>query len=72
MLEPTEPVRVHLEKVLRDVCRTFPNGGDHEIRKLIAGKLLDGTGAGISSARDLRAIAMRALLEAQNRARRSG
>ena len=68
MLEPTEDVRIHLEKILRDACRTLPHGGDHEIRKLVASKLLAAAGRGISRGRDLRAIAMRSLLEAQNKA----
>jgi hypothetical protein len=66
MLEPNEEVRTRLEKVLRDVCRTLPNGGDHEIRKLVANKLLEAACRGMSSSRELRAVARRALLEAQN------
>ena len=67
MPELIEEIRANLEIVLRDVCVSPPGGGDHEVRKLIANRLLDAVGCGTFDLRDLRAVALRALMEAKNK-----
>lgn len=49
-----------MEVVLEETCRELPNGGDHEIRKVIAEQLLAAAEAGHTTLDELRAAALRA------------
>ena len=48
MTELDDRTKANLDVVLEEVCRPLPHGGDHELRKAIAEKLLasamEGTG----------------------------
>ncbi|MBR1067467.1 hypothetical protein ABIF65_007693 [Bradyrhizobium japonicum] len=40
MTELDDRTKANLDVVLEEVCRPLPHGGDHELRKAIAEKLL--------------------------------
>ncbi|MBR0822958.1 hypothetical protein [Bradyrhizobium liaoningense] len=50
--------------MLEDVCRALPHGGDHELRKRIAERLLESAGGGNRTLAELREVARTALTEA--------
>ncbi|MET4218685.1 hypothetical protein ABIB00_003903 [Bradyrhizobium sp. LB14.3] len=54
----------NLDVVLEDVCRSMPHGGDHQLRKLIAERLLDSALAGNRTLAGLTEVAKAALAEA--------
>lgn len=53
----------NLDIVLEDVCRSLPHGGDHELRRQIAEKLLDSAIAGNKTLAGLTEVAKAALAE---------
>lgn len=62
----TDRVRSNLEVVLEEVCRELPNGGDHDVRKMVAERLLKTAEAGQHTLGELRAVGLRAFAEAAN------
>ncbi len=62
-----ERTAANMEVVLEEVCRELPHGGDHEHRKRIAQKLLQGVKKGNITLDGLRAVASKALSEVSNR-----
>ncbi|KQT10568.1 MAG: hypothetical protein ACOY3N_11220 [Bradyrhizobium sp.] len=56
----SDRVKSTMEVVLEETCRELPNGGDHEIRKVIAEQLLAAAEAGHTTLDELRAAALRA------------
>lgn len=64
-------VRLNLEVVLEEVCRDLPNGGDHDVRKMVAERLLKAAEAGQHSLGELRAVDLRAFEKASTWPRRS-
>ncbi|MGY4623235.1 hypothetical protein [Bradyrhizobium sp. USDA 4486] len=53
-----------LDVVLEDVCRSLPHGGNHELRKKIAERLLDSAIQGNRTLSGLTEVAKAALTEA--------
>jgi hypothetical protein len=53
----------NLDVVLEETCRSLPHGGDHELRKKIARKLLESGEAGNETLAGLTNIAGLALAE---------
>ena len=53
----------NMEVALEDVCKRFPNGGDHESRKFIAQRLKLSARKGNVTLRELSAVAHSALQE---------
>lgn len=62
-----ERTAANMDVVLEEVCRELPHGGDHERRKHIAQKLLQGVKKGNITLDGLRNVANRALSELSNR-----
>jgi hypothetical protein len=58
--------RSHMEMVLEEVCGNLPHGGEHEIRKYVAERLIDAARCGKTCRDDLLPIALRALSEVRN------
>jgi len=54
----------NLDVVLEDVCRSLPHGGDHQLRKQIAERLLDSAINGNRTVAGLTDVAKAALAEA--------
>jgi hypothetical protein len=54
----------YLDVALEEACRSLPHGGDHEIRREIAQKLLDSAVQGNRMLSGLTEIARTALVEA--------
>ncbi|MCS3892089.1 hypothetical protein M2171_001222 [Bradyrhizobium japonicum USDA 38] len=54
----------NLDVALEEACRSLPHGGDHEIRREIAQKLLEGAVQGNRTLPGLMEIARAALSEA--------
>jgi hypothetical protein len=50
----------NMDSVLEEVCRVFPNGGDHERRKYIAERLKRHAMQGNTTLAELRAVAQAA------------
>lgn len=67
MSELSERAIANMDSVLDEVCRVFPNGGDHECRKYIAQKLKHHAMQGDTKLAALRAVAQRALKELKQR-----
>lgn len=57
----------NLDAVLEDACRPLPHGGDHELRKRIAQKLLDSAMAGNTTLGALTEVARVALVDETKR-----
>jgi hypothetical protein len=57
----------NMDVVLEEVCRVLPHGGDHEIRKHIARKLMQAAKNGNVTLEKLRPVASRALAELSRR-----
>jgi hypothetical protein len=53
----------NMDVVLEEVCRDLAHGGDHEIRKHIAKKLMQSAKKGNVTLEGLRPVASRALAE---------
>lgn len=62
-----ERIMANLDVVLEEVCRSLPHGGDHEMRKAIAEKLLDSALNGNRTIGVLTEIARAALMETTKR-----
>jgi hypothetical protein len=56
-----------MDVVLEEICKNLPHGGDHESRKRIAEKLLQGAKKGNVTLEGLRTIGSRAFAELSNR-----
>lgn len=56
----SDRVKSNMEIVLEETCQEFPNGGEHQSRKLIAEQLLAAAEAGNTTLDELRAAALRA------------
>jgi hypothetical protein len=55
-----ERTTANMDVVLEEVCRRLPHGGDHETRKYVAKKLLQGAINGNVTLEGLRPVAIRA------------
>lgn len=64
MTELDDRTKANLDMVLEEVCRALPHGGDHELRKQIAEKLLDSAIEGNRTLAGLTDVAQAALAEA--------
>jgi hypothetical protein len=62
-----ERTAANMDVILEQVCRELPHGGDHQSRKHIAQKLLQGVKKGNVPLDGLRNVASRALSELSNR-----
>jgi len=67
MKRAEERAIANMDVVLEEVCRVLPHGGDHEIRKHIAKKLLQAAKNGDVTLEKLRPVASRALAELSRR-----
>lgn len=61
MPEINPQTQTKLDLVLEEVCRSLPNGGDHETRRAIAEKLIASASGSTASLEQLRAVAQHAL-----------
>lgn len=64
MKELDDRTKANLEVVLEEVCRGLPHGGDHELRRRIAEKILESAVAGNTTLASLTEVAKAALAEA--------
>jgi hypothetical protein len=64
MMELDDRTKANLDVVLEEVCRSLPHGGDHELRKRVAEKLLNSAIAGNRTIAGLTDVAKAALAEA--------
>ena len=67
MSKLNERTIANMDSVLEEVCRVFPNGGDHECRKYIAQELKERAMRGDATLTALRAVAQSALKEVLKR-----
>lgn len=58
-----QPTGAELAAVLEETCRDLPNGGDHESRAYIAGRMIGAVNAGKFSEGELHPTARNALSE---------
>ena len=63
MNQLSDRTMANLDVVLEETCRALPHGGDHELRKKIAQKLLESAEAGNTTLTGLTDIARLALAE---------
>lgn len=63
MTQLDDRIMANLDVVLEEVCRSLPHGGDHDLRKAIAEKLLDSALRGNRTIGALTEIARVALAE---------
>ena len=63
MTQLDDRTMANLDVVLEEVCRSLPHGGDHELRKAIAEKLLDSELEGNKTIGGLTEVARAALAE---------
>jgi hypothetical protein len=54
----------NLDVALEETCRSLPNGGDHEVRKHVAEKLLSAAQNGMSTLTSLNEVGRAALAQA--------
>ncbi|QOG16352.1 MULTISPECIES: hypothetical protein [Bradyrhizobium] len=59
--------KANLDVVLEEVCRGLPHGGDHELRRRIADRMLESAVAGNTTLAGLAEVAKAALAEATKR-----
>jgi hypothetical protein len=59
----SERTLANMETVLEEVCRDFPHGGDHELRRHVAAKLKESAEEGRATLAELRAVAQAAMRE---------
>ncbi|MGY4497011.1 hypothetical protein ACVWYH_000938 [Bradyrhizobium sp. GM24.11] len=52
-----------LDFVLEEVCRSLPNGGDHETRRAVVERLIASASGSNASIEQLRAVAQHALVK---------
>ncbi|WP_342738990.1 hypothetical protein [Bradyrhizobium sp. B117] len=64
MTQLDDRMQANLDVVLVDVCRSLPHGGDHQLRKQIAERLLDSAIKGNRTLAGLTDVAKAALAEA--------
>lgn len=67
MTKIDERITADMDAVLEEVCRVLPHGGDHETRKYIAKKLIQGAKKGNTTLDGLRNVARIALEELSHR-----
>lgn len=67
MKELDDRTKANLDVVLEEVCRPLPHGGDHELRKRIAEKLIDSAMSGNRTLAGLTEVAKAALAEASQK-----
>jgi hypothetical protein len=58
-----ERTSANMDFALEEICRGFPNGGDHETRKHIATQLMIAAKLGNNTLGGLQSVASRALKE---------
>jgi hypothetical protein len=63
MNQPSDRTMANLDVALEETCRSLPHGGDHELRKKIAQKLLESARSGNTTLTRLTDIARLALAE---------
>ena len=63
MTQLDDRTMANLDVVLEAVCRSLPHGGDHELRRAIAEKLLDSALQGTRTISGLTEVARIALAE---------
>lgn len=61
MPEINPQTQTKLDLVLEEVCRSLPNGGDHETRRVIAEKLIASASGSTASLEQLREVAQHTL-----------
>ena len=64
MKELDERTIANLDVLLEEVCRGLPHGGDHELRRQIAERMLESAVAGNTTLASLTEVAKAALAEA--------
>jgi len=64
MTQLDERTMANLDVVLEEACRSLPHGGDHQLRKQIAERLLGSAMAGNRTLSGLTEVAKAALAEA--------
>jgi hypothetical protein len=64
MVTLDDRTRANMEVVLDEACRELPHGGDHNLRKRVAQKLLQSARKGNTTLGDLSSVARTALMEA--------
>jgi hypothetical protein len=67
MTKIEERTTANMDVALEEVCRNLPHGGDHEIRKHIAKKLMQSAKKGNVTLEGLRPVASRAFSELSRR-----
>ncbi|MDT4738407.1 hypothetical protein [Bradyrhizobium sp. WYCCWR 12699] len=67
MTQIDERTMANLDVVLEEICRSLPHGGDHELRKATAQKLLDSALQGNRTLGELTDVARAALAEMTKR-----
>jgi hypothetical protein len=63
MPELSDSLKRRLDLVLEEACQDLPNGEDHNIRKLIAARLLEAAQRGQTTLGELGIIARKAISE---------
>ena len=63
MTQLDDRTKANLDVVLEEVCRPLPHGGDHQLRKTIANKLLEAAMNGNRTIGALTEVARAALAE---------
>jgi len=63
MKQISERTLANMDTVLEETCHSFPNGGDHELRRHIAEQLKLNAEQGSVTLIQMRAVAQRALRE---------
>ena len=69
MKQVDDRTRTNLEVALEETCRSLPHGGDHQLRKWIAQKLLHSAFKGNTTLGGLADVARAALAEATTKQR---
>ncbi len=64
MAKLDERTRTNMEVALEETCRVLPHGGDHNLRKKVAQKLLQSARKGNTTLSGLSPVARTALIEA--------
>jgi hypothetical protein len=64
MAKLDERTKANMEVALEEACRVLPHGGDHNLRKKVAQKLLQSARKGNTNLSGLCAVAQTALTEA--------
>jgi hypothetical protein len=62
--------KADLDVVLEETCKALPHGGDHNVRKKVAEKLLESVRRGLSTPESLTSVAKAALESATEKAAR--